>query len=96
LSDIGANNLIVFESFSIPDDVRALPNGNGFDFVQEMFQSRCKTRVIDELIKIPSIRAFCGNVLTIGKRLSEGKIKSTRQLELELICVGKVRQDPKV
>jgi hypothetical protein len=90
LSAIRANNLIVFESFSTPERVPSLPHGNNFDFAQEMFQSRCKTRVIDELIKTQSIEAFDENVVTIGRRLREGKITSTRQLELELICAGKV------
>lgn len=96
LSGSEANNLIVFESFSVPEGARSSPYGSGFDFVQEMFQSRCKTRVVDELINKPSLRAFAGDVTAIGKRLGEGKITSTRQLELELICVGKVRKEPEI
>ncbi|KAH8779513.1 hypothetical protein BGZ57DRAFT_760642 [Hyaloscypha finlandica] len=80
--------LDVFESFSVPESVPSLPHGI-FDFGQELFQSRCKTRVIDELIKTQSLEAFDRNVVTIRSRLQEGKITSTRQLELELICVGK-------
>jgi hypothetical protein len=80
----------VFESFSAPESITSLPHGS-FDFGQQMFQTRCKTRVIDELIKTQSIEAFDRDVVTIGRRLGEGKITSTRQLELELISIGKVR-----
>jgi hypothetical protein len=83
-----ANNCIVFESFSIPQSVPSFPQGT-FDFAQETFQSRCKTRVIDELIRTHAIEAFDANVVAIGRRLREGKITNTRQLELELICAGK-------
>jgi hypothetical protein len=65
-----------------------VPQGT-FDFSQEIFQSRCKTRVIDELIRTHAIEAFDANVVAIGRRLREGKITNTRQLELELICAGK-------
>jgi hypothetical protein len=91
LSQLIANACTVFESFSTPKNVPSLPPSNGFDFAQELFQSRCKTRVIDELLRNQSIKAFNGGVVTIGRRLQDGKITNTRQLELELICVGKVR-----
>ncbi|PMD33171.1 hypothetical protein L207DRAFT_535229 [Hyaloscypha variabilis F] len=86
--------LDVFESFSTPKNVPSLPPSNGFDFAQELFQSRCKTRVIDELLRNQSIKAFNGGVVTIGRRLQDGKITNTRQLELELICVGKLASQP--
>jgi len=73
------------------ESVPSLSQRNGFDFAQELFQARCKTRVIDELMRNQSVKAFNGDVATIGRRLQEGKITATRQLELELICVGKVR-----
>jgi hypothetical protein len=92
-SGFRANRFTVFESFSVPESVPSLPHGI-FDFGQELFQSRCKTRVIDELIKTQSLEAFDRNVVTIRSRLQEGEITSTRQLELELICVGKVRLRP--
>jgi hypothetical protein len=91
LFGIRANNLTVFESFNTPQSVRSLPQGTNFDYSQEMFKNKSKTRVIDELIKTRSIEAFDGDVVKIGRRLREGKITNTRQLELELICVGKVR-----
>jgi hypothetical protein len=91
LFGIRANNYVVFESFATPESVSSLSHGTGFDFSQEMFQSKSKARVIDELIKTRSIEAFDSDVVMIGKRLREGKITNTRQLELELICVGKVR-----
>jgi hypothetical protein len=92
-SEFSANMFIVFESFCLPEILPSLALGS-FNFGQEMFQSRCKTRVIDELINTQSIEAFDENVVTIGRRLQEGKITSTRQLELELICMGKVRLRP--
>lgn len=93
-SSITANNRTVFESFGTPENVLSLPHSTGFDFSQEMFQSKSKARVIDELIKTRSIEAFDGDVVKIGRRLREGKITGTRQLELELICAGKVRSSP--
>ena len=81
----------MYESLNAPESVPSLLQGNEFDFAQELFQARCKTRVIDELMRNQSGEAFHGGVATTGRRLSEGKITSTRQLELELICVGKVR-----
>lgn len=91
-SEFRANKFIVFESFSTPESIPSLPHGS-FDFGQQMFQTRCKTRVIDELIKTQSIEAFDGDVVNVGRRLQEGKVTSTRQLELELISVSKVRID---
>lgn len=37
-----------------------------------------------------SIEAFIEDVVAVEKRLREGSIKDLRQLELELICAGKV------
>jgi hypothetical protein len=91
LSSIRANMATVFESFGTPKGVFSLLPSTSFDYSQEMFQSKSKTRVIDELIKTRSIEAFDADVVTIGRRLREGKITSTRQLELELICAGKVK-----
>jgi hypothetical protein len=53
---------------------------------------RVKARkIIDELIQKTSIEAFIEDVIRVEKRLENGLITELRQLELELICAGKVR-----
>ena len=79
----------MLESFEHPESDVILPHGN-FDFAQEMFQNMSKARVIDEIVKDRSLETFHSNIAAIDIRLSQGKITTTRQLELELICAGKV------
>ena len=61
-----------------------------FDFNQISFESTATSRVIEKLISINSIVAFIADVTTVGNKLNSGKIKTVRELELELICAGKV------
>ena len=61
-----------------------------FNFVQESFAWTTKIRVIDELIKNNATVAFIEDVANVGTKLAQGLIIELRQLELELICAGKV------
>lgn len=61
-----------------------------FDFSQPLFAYKAKTQVIDELIKTVSIEAFIEDVVKVEKRLNRGHIANVRELELELMCAGKV------
>ncbi|PVH84985.1 hypothetical protein DL98DRAFT_584044 [Cadophora sp. DSE1049] len=61
-----------------------------FNFAQASFEYKAKTRVIDELIKKPRIEAFIEDVVNVEKRLHQSQITSIRDLELELICAGKL------
>ena len=60
------------------------------NFSQASFYRTAKNRIIDELIQKISIEAFIEDVVAVEQRLQEGSIKDLRQLELELICAGKV------
>jgi hypothetical protein len=63
-----------------------------FDFPHAMFELRARTRVLDELFqKAPG---FIQEVVQIETRLLQGQIKGIRDLELELICAGKVSFAP--
>jgi hypothetical protein len=63
-----------------------------FDFPHAMFELRAKTRVLDELFqKVPT---FIQEVVKIETRLLQGQIRGIRELELELICAGKVSFTP--
>ena len=53
-----------------------------------------KSRIIDELIQKVSIEAFIEDVVAVEQRLREGSITNLRELELELICAGKVTPPP--
>jgi len=68
------------------------PNKLEFNFTQAAFERKVKTRVIDELIKMVSIEAFIEDVIRVEKQLNQGNITTIRELELELICAGKVSQ----
>ena len=46
--------------------------------------------MIEKLIQINTIVAFIADVVAVGKKLDGGRISSARELELELICAGKV------
>lgn len=60
------------------------------NFSQASFYRTAKNRIIDELIQKISIEAFIEDVVAVEQRLQEGSIKNLRQLELELICAGKL------
>ena len=62
-----------------------------FDRSQASFHRTAKSRIIDELIQRVSIEAFIEDVVAVERRMREGSIRNLRQLELELICAGKVR-----
>jgi len=79
----------VFESFGVSRD-NTSPTRCTFDFARQTFEYRSKLKVIDDLIRTPSIEGFIQGIATIKDRLSRGKISSTRDLELELLCIGKV------
>lgn len=66
------------------------PQHSPFNFSQASFYRTAKSRIIDELIQKVSIEAFIEDVVAVEKRLREGSIKYLRQLELELICAGKL------
>jgi hypothetical protein len=55
-----------------------------------VFSSQAQAKVIDELIKAPSIEAFIEDVVKVETRLKRGRIRHVRHLELELMCAGKV------
>lgn len=80
----------MFESFR--ESTGDLTSGirSTFNFSQTMFEYRAKMKVIDELTRAPSIEACAQDIATVKSRLSGGKIASIRDLELDLICVGKV------
>jgi len=62
-----------------------------FNFSQASFYRTAKNRIIDELIQKISIEAFIEDVVAVENRLQDGEIDNLRQLELELICAGKVK-----
>ncbi|KAH8597680.1 hypothetical protein B0O99DRAFT_592243 [Bisporella sp. PMI_857] len=61
-----------------------------FTFPQQSFMSTSRTRIIEELFKNNSTVAFIEDVAMVNKRLDQGLIIELRQLELELICAGKL------
>jgi hypothetical protein len=77
-----------FESFG-PQQEKSKTEA-AFDFEQPLFARKAKTQVIDELIKTVSIEAFIEDVVKVEKRLERGHISNVRELELELMCAGKV------
>lgn len=77
------------ESFG-PQPEDLLKNERIFDFSQPLFARQAKTRILDELIKSVSIEAFIEDVVKVEKRLNRGHIANVRELELELMCAGKV------
>ncbi|KAF4633305.1 hypothetical protein G7Y89_g4818 [Cudoniella acicularis] len=60
------------------------------DSSQALFANNAQSQVIDELIKTNSIEAFIEDVVKVEKRLNRGHIKNVRELELELMCAGKL------
>jgi hypothetical protein len=50
-------------------------------------------RIIEKLIQKSSIEAFIEDVVEVEKRLDNGLISNLRQLELELVCSAKVRDN---
>ncbi|KAG9236099.1 hypothetical protein BJ875DRAFT_372907 [Amylocarpus encephaloides] len=80
--------LDVLESFGSSDvkiSTDSVPN-----VTPTTFPKRAQAQVIDELIKTVSIEAFIEDVVKVEKRLNRGHIKSVRELELELMCAGKL------
>jgi hypothetical protein len=65
------------------------PNSS-FNFAQLSFEFKAKSRVVDKLITMNTIEAFIADVVGVEKRLQQGRISNVRELELELICAGKV------
>ncbi|KAI9056105.1 hypothetical protein LZ554_001033 [Drepanopeziza brunnea f. sp. 'monogermtubi'] len=98
-SDSGENSLFasckhfldLFESLDSPKLPIHVPSSHSsFNFAQSSFEQRAKTHFIEELIRKPRIEAFIEDVVRVEARLSQGLITSIRQLELELICAGKL------
>lgn len=79
-----------FESFGPQQEKAKTELEKAFDFEQPVFARKAKTQVIDELIKTVSIEAFIEDVVKVEKRLERGHISNVRELELELMCAGKV------
>ncbi|EKD14634.1 zinc finger protein [Drepanopeziza brunnea f. sp. 'multigermtubi' MB_m1] len=99
VSDSGENCLLasckhfldLFESLDSPKSPIYVPSSSPtFDFAQSSFKQRAKTHIIEELIRKPRIEAFIEDVVRVEARLSQGLISNIRQLELELICAGKL------
>lgn len=67
-----------------------------FDFTQALFVQKAKTQVIDELITTVSIEAFIEDVIKVERRLNRGRIANVRELELELMCAGKLASQSEV
>lgn len=79
----------VFELLNSPMTIKPPPKQQ-FDFAHTSFEHKAKSRVIDELIQKPSIEAFIEDVVQVERRLLQGQITSIRELELELMCAGKL------
>ncbi|KAG4442814.1 hypothetical protein IFR05_001695 [Cadophora sp. M221] len=82
--------LDIFESLDSSPKTNLPATPQQFNFAQASFEHKAKTRVIDELIKKPRIEAFIEDVVNVERRLHQGQIASVRDLELELICAGKL------
>lgn len=83
--------MIVQESFMYQEKIAAIQSAiPEFNFIQTSFAWATKSRIIDELIKNNSTVAFIEDVANVDMRLANGLIIELRQLELELICAGKV------
>jgi hypothetical protein len=81
-------NQLVLESFATSDTkphTDQAPTASDVTFLRN-----AQTKVIDELIKAPSIEAFIEDVVKVETRLKRGRIRYVRDLELELMCAGKV------
>jgi len=86
-----ANRSTVQESFDYRAKMAAIRSDiPDFNFVQESFAWTTKSRIIDELIKNNATVAFIEDVASVDNRLAQGLIFELRQVELELICAGKV------
>ncbi|KAH6667562.1 hypothetical protein B0J14DRAFT_489576 [Halenospora varia] len=81
--------LDVLESFGFSDADSGTAE-KAFDFAQPLFARKAQSHIIDELIKTTSIEAFIEDVVKVEKRLDRGHITTIRELELELMCAGKV------
>ena len=64
-------------------------SSNSFNFAQVSFSYKALPRLL-ELITINTLEAFIADVLTVQKKLEQGRIASVRQLELELNFAGRV------
>ncbi|KAH8654476.1 hypothetical protein BGZ60DRAFT_532845 [Tricladium varicosporioides] len=81
--------LDVLESFGFSDPELATTE-KAFGFAQPLFARKAQSLIIDELIKTTSIEAFIEDVVKVEKRLDRGHITTIRELELELMCAGKL------
>ena len=73
-----------------PDHEEQRTNNQVFNFAQLTFEFKAKSRVIDKLITMNTLEAFIADVVDVEKSLQQGGITSIRQLELELMFIGKV------
>ncbi|CAG8972051.1 hypothetical protein HYALB_00004915 [Hymenoscyphus albidus] len=80
--------LDVSESFGSSDKIPS--DGEKIAACKTRFVKYAKKQVIDELIKTVSIEAFIEDVVKVEKRLNRGYIQNVRELELELMCAGKL------
>ncbi|KAG9240107.1 hypothetical protein BJ878DRAFT_484148 [Calycina marina] len=79
------------ESFVYREKIEAIQSAiPHFNYMHPSFASTAKTRIINELIKNNSTVAFIQDVAGVNVRLEKGLIVELRQLELELICAGRV------
>jgi hypothetical protein len=88
-SKIGSNKYLVVESFGPPEKPSS-PQMTVSEATQKLFAKKAQTNIIDELITSISIEAFIEDVVKVEKRLNRGHITNVRELELELMCAGKV------
>jgi hypothetical protein len=67
-----------------------------FNFDQASFVFNAKTFVIEAIMKQNSMEVFMDEVVQVEQRLNLNLITEIRQLELELICAGKVSMIPHI
>ena len=81
--------ILVLESFGTCKSRNSSSTGR-FNFLQVAFTNKVKLQITGELITTTSIEAFVEDVADVERRLDNGLITNVRELELELICAGKV------
>ncbi|RDL41012.1 uncharacterized protein BP5553_00991 [Venustampulla echinocandica] len=81
--------LDVLESLGASENTSS-PTNTTPGFPPSLFAQEAQARVIEPLIKTASIEAFIEDVVKVEERLNRYHITSVRELELELMCAGKL------
>jgi hypothetical protein len=82
-------NISVLESFGNCESQSSSSNSR-FNFMHTAFANKVRPQIVEKLIMKTSIEAFIEDVTDVERRLENGLITNIRELELELICAGKV------